>query len=142
MTSTISRGLIAVVLVVIGHVVVFVAFSHPWAVFTERQDIVGLFGLAGSEVLRTLPRFGYFLLVGLFLGHIFGPFIGAKWALLAAVIAMAIDALLQKMVFPDGIDLFGLVLLGINYLLPVAIAVAAALVSRLWRNTRGGSIAT
>ena len=142
MRANARNGLTAAFIVVLGWVIVFLFLLGAWSMLMDREAVVDAVGLVGSEWLRTAPRFGYFFLAGLVLGHLFGAAAGAKWAFVSAVLSMGIDVLLEKMSFPDGIDAFALVLLAINYALPPVMAVAGALVSRLWTRSVEGSIAT
>ena len=142
MRANARNGLIAAFFVVLGWVIVFIFLFHAWSVLVQREAVVDAVGMTGSEWLRTAPRFGYFFLAGLVLGHIFGTTAGAKWAFVSAVLSMGIDVLLERMSFPDGIDAFALVLLAINYALPPVMAVAGALVNRLWTRSAERTIAT
>jgi hypothetical protein len=139
---TLLRYSASTALVFVGWAAIFVLTSHPWASFVEHGTVVGWLGLLGSDILRAVPRYAYFTLVGFALGHVYGPLAGARLALWSAAIAMVADTLLEKMIFNGGIDAFALLLLTVNYIVPPLLAAAAAAATGLWRKPPEKSIAT
>lgn len=140
----IGKCLIGVLLAVLGWTMLFFTFSHWWALRTANEGIVGPLGLFTGEVVRSAPDFAYFFVVGLVFGHVMGPRAGAKWALLSAAAAMCVHALLARQIF-YGVDFFAVVVvvvLAIDYVLPLVFAIAGAVTARLWRNATNGAAAT
>jgi hypothetical protein len=140
-----TRGAKAAVLVsvsVFGWVFVYLFLAHSWALFAARESIMGPAGFVGTEVVRIAPTLAYFLLVGVVMGHLAGVSAGARGAALASAIAMAIEALVEHQIFVGGIDPLAVVVLAVNYLLPIAVAIAGAFITRLWQSANDGTVAT
>ena len=142
MSSHAAKGTVGVVVAVFGWALVYFLVAHSWALYIARETTVGTAGLIGMEIVRITPTLVYFLIVGLVIGRLVGPAAGARWAALAAAIAMAVEALLELQIFYGGIDPLAVAVLAVDYLLPIAVAIAGALVPRLWQNADGGTVAT
>ena len=133
-----TRTLLLALLAVLGWTVIFFVFLDWWAVHTAIERPATTVGMLVGEVKRTAPALVYFFAVGLLLGRGLGPGTGGVWALVAAAVAMVIQAISTQRIFPGGVDLVVLVVLAIDYLLPLLCAIAGAATSRLWRGTSGG----
>src|SRR6267378_5751331 len=133
MSADAAKGTGGVVLAVFGWALVYFLVAHSWALYIAREGTVGTTGLIGTEIVRIAPTLVYFLIVGLVFGLLISPAAGVRWAALAAAVAMAIEALLEHQIFYGGIDPLAVAVLAVDYLLPVAVAIAGALVTRLWR---------
>lgn len=142
MTTRAVKILVAVVLAVIGWTIIYLSVVHSWALLTARETVVGPAELVLSEVVRTAPALAYFYVVGVGIAQFFGAAAGGRWAALAAAIAMILEALVERQIFFGGIDLLAVVVLGINYLLPIVLSVAGALTVQMWEKTKGGPVAT
>jgi hypothetical protein len=142
MPSRSVTALAAVVLSVLGWALVYISVGNSWALLTGRGTTVGPLGLVVSEVVRIAPALVYFLAVGIAIAHVLGSSVGLRWAAFATAIAMALQAATERHVFFDGIDTLAVAILGVNYLLPVTVAVVGASIARLWQRPRGGTIAT
>jgi hypothetical protein len=127
-------GLAAAAVAAVGWLFVYSTVAFPWALMVARESFNGLAAFVAWQVVETAPALAYFLAVGLVMAVLFGVAAGARWAALAAAIAMALQARLWQYTFPGGIDSLALAVLSVNYLLPVAVAVGAALIGRLWRD--------
>ena len=137
-----AKGLGAVVLALVGWVLIYLSVVHSWTLLTARETVVGPAGLILHEAVRTAPALVYFYVVGVVMAQFFRLALGARWATLAAAIAMALEALAERQIFFGGIDLLAVAVLGVDYLLPVALAGAGALTARLWQKPKGGAVAT
>ena len=142
MSTRIAKGSGAVVLAVVGWVLIYLSVVHSWALLTARETVVGPTGLVLSEVVRTAPALVYFYVVGVVMAQFFGVAAGTRWAALAAAMAMALEALVERHIFFGGIDPLAVAVLGVNYLLPIVLAVAGAFTVRLWDKPKGGPVAT
>jgi hypothetical protein len=134
-----TKALIGALLAVVGWTVIFFTLLSWWAVSTAGERAVSGIGLIAGELERTAPTLIYFFLVGLLLGRVLRPRVGAVWALLAAVGAMSIHAMFTQRSFHGGLDTLAVALLAIDYLLPLVLAIAGAATSRLWQGTTSGS---
>ena len=132
-----TRTLVFALLAVLGWTVIFFMFLDWWAVHTAIERPVTSVGLLVGEVQRTAPALIYFFAVGLLLGRALGPGAGGVWALLVAAAAMVIQAISTQGPSPGGV---GLVVLTIDYLLPLLCGIAGAATSRLWRGTTSGNV--
>ena len=134
-----TKALVGALLAVVGWTAIFFTLLNWWAVSTASERVGSPIGLIAGELERTAPTLLYFFLVGLVLGRMLGPRAGATWALVAAVAAMSIHAVLTRQISHGGFDSLAVTLLAIDYLLPLVLAIAGAVTSRLWRNTTGGA---
>jgi hypothetical protein len=142
MSMRAAKGLGVVVLAVFGWVLIYLSVVHSWTLLTAREAVVGPTGLILHEAVRTAPALVYFYVVGIVMAQYFGIALGARWAALAPSAAMALEALAEHQIFLGGIDLLAVAVLGVNYLLPIALGVAGALTVRLWQKPKGGAVAT
>jgi hypothetical protein len=137
-----AKALTGTLLSVVGWVVIYFTISHWWTLSTSSERIVGAAGLVGGEVVRTAPTLVYFFAIGMVFGHIMGASSGAKWAVLGAAVSMCVYALLSQQVFLGAIDPLAVVVLVVNFLLPLLCAGAGAAATRTWHRSQSGSAAT
>jgi len=142
MSAHAAKGTISAVVTVAGWALVYFLIAHSWALYTARESTMGTVGLIGFEILRIAPTLTYFLVVGLVIGSLLGPAAGGRWAALGAVIAMAIEALIEHQIFVGGIDPLAVAVLAVDYLLPVAFAVVGAFIARFWQKPNAQTVAT
>ena len=142
MNAHAARGTAAVVVTVLGWALVYFFIAHAWALSTAHAGSVGTTGFIGLEILRIAPTLTYFLVVGLVIGSLLGPAAGARWTALGAAVSMVIEALLEHQIFYGGVDPLAIVVLAVDYLLPVLFATAGALITRSWQKPIGGTVAT
>jgi hypothetical protein len=137
-----AKGALTVLTAVLGWGLVYFSFAHAWVLLTADESIVGAGGFVVREIVRIAPTLIYFLAAGLIIGHLFGRARAARWAALAALIAMAIEVMLEQYTFIQGLDAFAIVILAVNYALPVLAAICGTFVAALWRRQDGGTVAT
>ena len=82
------------------------------------------------EIVRNIPHYVYFLLIGSIFALLLDARASVMWALLAAALAMWIYALMSHWTFYESPSLSEIVLLLVEFVLPLAFAVAGALITR------------
>jgi hypothetical protein len=142
MNAHAARGAITVFVAVLGWALVYFLFAHAWTLLTANESVVSQGGFVVREIVRIAPTLIYFLAAGLIVGYVFGRAMGARWAALAAAIAMIIEAMLERYTFFQGIDSFAVLLLAVNYILPIVVAAGGALIAGVLQRPDGGTIAT
>jgi hypothetical protein len=133
-----TKAVLGALLAVVGWTLIFFSLLSWWAVNTPSERAASPIGLIADELERTAPTLVYFFVVGLLLGRVLGPRVGAAWALVAGVVAMSIHALLTRQNFDGGLDSLTVAMFAIDHLLPLVLAIAGAAASRLWQSPTGG----
>ncbi|HXZ55266.1 MAG TPA: hypothetical protein VEH03_07405 [Burkholderiales bacterium] len=133
-----TKTLFLALLAVLGWTVIFFMFLDWWAVHAASERATTTVGLLVGEAERTAPTLIYFFAVGLLLGRALGLRTGGVLTLVTAAAAVVIQAIATQQVFSDGIGLMAVVVLAIDYLLPLLCGIAGVATSGLWRSTAGG----
>ncbi len=109
---------------------VTLTIAHWWSMRVATNSAMTTTEFFLHEIVRNIPHYVYFLLIGSIFALLLDARASVMWALLAAALAMWIYALMSHWTFYESPSLSEIVLLLVEFVLPLAFAVAGALITR------------
>jgi hypothetical protein len=120
----------------VAWVAVTLTIVHWWSVRIATDAGMSTTEFFLHEMARNIPHYVYFLIIGSIFALLLDARASVTWALLAATLAMWIYALMSHWTFYEGPSLSDIALLLVEYVLPLAFAVAGALIARSIKSRR------
>ena len=117
-------------------VVVTLTIVHWWSMRIATNSAMTTTEFFLHEMARNIPHYVYFLMIGSIFALLLDARASVMWALLAAALAMWIYALMSQWTFYESPSLSEIVLLLVEYALPLTFAAAGALIARLIKSRR------
>ena len=112
-------------------VAVTLTIVHWWSMTMATDSAMSTTEFFLYEMVRNIPHYVYFLMMGSLFALLLDARTSVVLALLTAALAMWIYALMSHWTFYEGISLSEIAILLAQYALPLAFAVAGALIARL-----------